>query len=71
MRFRFLAWRKDVSPEQWRAFAAAYLGWMLDGFDFTILTFLLVDIERSFTVNSALAGALGTVTGVAVIALYA
>ena len=35
---------------------------MLDGFDFTILTFLLVDIERSFTVNSALAGALGTVT---------
>jgi SHS family lactate transporter-like MFS transporter len=33
---------------------------MLDGFDFSILTFLLVDIQRSFTVNSALAGALGT-----------
>jgi SHS family lactate transporter-like MFS transporter len=62
MRFGFFAWRKDVSPDQWRAFAAAYLGWMLDGFDFTILTFLLIDIERSFTVNSALAGALGTVT---------
>jgi len=38
------------------------LGWVLDAFDFTILTFLLVDIQRSFTVNRALAGALGTVT---------
>ena len=35
---------------------------MLDGFDFTILTFLLVDIQRSFTVDKALAGALGTIT---------
>jgi SHS family lactate transporter-like MFS transporter len=60
--FPFLAWRKEVTPDQWRAFFAAYLGWLLDGFDFTILTFLLVDISRSFTVSSALAGALGTVT---------
>jgi SHS family lactate transporter-like MFS transporter len=58
----WFAWRQEVTPGQWRAFFAAYLGWMLDGFDFTILTFLLVDIERSFTINSALAGALGTVT---------
>jgi MFS transporter, SHS family, lactate transporter len=35
---------------------------VLDAFDFTILTFLLVDIQRSFTVDKALAGALGTVT---------
>jgi len=55
----FLAWRHEVTPVQWRAFLAAYLGWMLDGFDFTIITFLLVDIEHSFTINSALAGALG------------
>ncbi len=55
-------WYRDVSPDQWRAFFAAYLGWMLDGFDFTILTFLLVEIQRTFTVNSALAGALGTAT---------
>ena len=58
----FLAWRREVTPAQWRAFFAAYLGWLLDGFDFTILTFLLVDIQHTFTVNAALAGALGTVT---------
>ena len=49
-------------PIPWRAFAAAYLGWVLDAFDFTILTFLLVDIQRSFTVSKALAGALGSIT---------
>lgn len=55
-------WYRDVTREQRRAFLAAYLGWMLDGFDFTILTFLLVEIQQTFTVNSALAGALGTAT---------
>jgi MFS transporter, SHS family, lactate transporter len=58
----FFEWRREVTPTQWRAFFAAYLGWLLDGFDFTIITFLLTDIQRSFTVNAALAGALGTVT---------
>jgi SHS family lactate transporter-like MFS transporter len=51
-----------LAPPQRRAFAAAFLGWMLDGFDFTILTFVLADIQRHFSVNNALAGALGTVT---------
>ena len=53
---------KSLVPAQRRAFAAAFFGWMLDGFDFTILTFVLADIQRHFSVNSALAGALGTVT---------
>ena len=56
------AWYREVSPSQWRAFTAAYLGWVLDAFDFTILTFLLVDIQQSFTISKALAGALGSVT---------
>jgi SHS family lactate transporter-like MFS transporter len=62
VRDRPLPCYREVTGDQWRAFFAAYLGWLLDGFDFTIITFLLVDIQRSFTVNSALAGALGTVT---------
>ena len=57
-----LPWYRQVTREQWKAFFATFLGWLLDGFDFTILTFILIDIQNSFTVDRALAGALGTVT---------
>ncbi len=60
--FTFLREFRSLTAEQKRAFAAAFFGWMLDGFDFTILTFVLADIQRSFTIDNALAGALGTVT---------
>jgi len=55
-------WYREVTPTQWKAFFGAYMGWVLDGFDFTIITFLLVDIRQSFTVDAALAGLLGTIT---------
>ena len=55
-------WYRQVNGEQWRAFLATFFGWLLDGFDFTIMTFILIDIQDSFTVDAALAGALGTVT---------
>ena len=57
-----LPWYRQVSGEQWRAFWAVFLGWVVDAFDFTILTFILIDIENSFTVDRALAGALGMIT---------
>jgi SHS family lactate transporter-like MFS transporter len=53
-------WYRQVNADQWKAFWAAYLGWMLDGFDFTIIAFLLTDIQRSFGVNNAMAGAVLT-----------
>jgi MFS transporter, SHS family, lactate transporter len=53
---------RDVTPTQWHAFFGSFLGWLMDGFDFSILTFVLIDIQHNFTVRSALAGALGTVT---------
>jgi SHS family lactate transporter-like MFS transporter len=59
---RPFSWYREITPAQWRAFWAAFLGWVLDGFDFTILTFILIDIQRAFTIDRALAGALGTVT---------
>jgi len=55
-------WYWELTPDQRKAFWAAYLGWMLDGFDYYILSLLLVDVQRSFTVSSALAGALATVS---------
>jgi SHS family lactate transporter-like MFS transporter len=57
-----LPWYREVNRGQWRAFWATFLGWALDGFDFTILTFVIIDIQDSFTVDRALAGALGTIT---------
>ncbi len=57
-----IPWRAQVTRDQWRAFWAVFLGWVVDAFDFNILTFILIDIQRSFTVDRALAGALGTVT---------
>ena len=57
-----LPWYRQVTHDQWRAFWAVFLGWVVDAFDFTILTFILIDIENGFTVDRALAGALGTVT---------
>jgi SHS family lactate transporter-like MFS transporter len=55
-------WYRTVTREQWRAFWAVFLGWVVDSFDFNILTFILIDIMNDFSVDRAAAGALGTVT---------
>ncbi len=55
-------WYRQVSAAQWKAFLTTFAAWVLDAFDFTILTFVLADIQQSFSVNKALAGLLGTVT---------
>jgi SHS family lactate transporter-like MFS transporter len=55
-------WYRQVTRQQWKTFLTTFTAWTLDSFDFTILTFVLIDIQHSFSVNRALAGALGTVT---------
>ena len=55
-------WYRQVTRQQWKTFLTTFTAWTLDAFDFTILTFVLIDIQQSFSVNRALAGALGTVT---------
>jgi SHS family lactate transporter-like MFS transporter len=55
-------WYRQVTREQWRAFWGVFLGWVVDSFDFNILTFILIDIMNDFSVDRAAAGALGTVT---------
>jgi SHS family lactate transporter-like MFS transporter len=55
-------WYGQVTRDQWRAFWAVFLGWVVDSFDFNILTFILIDIMQGFSVDRAAAGALGTVT---------
>ena len=41
----------DLTGEQKRTIVAAFLGWMLDAFDFFLLTFLLKDIAKEFGVE--------------------
>jgi MFS transporter, SHS family, lactate transporter len=57
-----MAWYQQVSREQRKAFLATFFAWVIDAFDFTILTFVIVNIQQSFSIDAALAGLLGTVT---------
>jgi SHS family lactate transporter-like MFS transporter len=55
-------WYRQVNRTQWHAFFASFLSWTLDAFDFTIVSFVLVDLQSSFNVSKALVGTVITVT---------
>jgi hypothetical protein len=43
-------WWKEPTKDQWMAWIAAWLGWTLDAFDFTIFLLIMVPIAESFHV---------------------
>jgi MFS transporter, SHS family, lactate transporter len=43
-------WWKEPTGNQWLAWWAACLGWMLDGFDFTLFLLIMVPISKEFGV---------------------
>jgi SHS family lactate transporter-like MFS transporter len=45
-----LQWWKEPTKDQWYAFAAAWLGWTLDAFDFTIFLLIMQPIAQTFHV---------------------
>ena len=45
-----IRWWKEPTKDQWTAWVAAWLGWTLDAFDFTIFPFLMVPIAKEFNV---------------------
>ncbi len=45
------AWWKEPSRGQWMAFTAAWLGWVLDAFDFTIYLIVAPEIAKEFGVS--------------------
>lgn len=52
-----LPWWKEPTQEQWFSFLAAWLGWVLDAFDFTIFFLVMPLIAKEFNVSiSATAG---------------
>src|SRR5690348_18447461 len=45
-----VAWWKEPTKDQWLAWVAAWLGWTLDAFDFTIFLLIMVPIAKEFNV---------------------
>jgi SHS family lactate transporter-like MFS transporter len=45
-----VAWWKEPTREQWHAWIAAWLGWTLDSFDFTVFLLLMLPIAQTFHV---------------------
>jgi hypothetical protein len=38
-----IPWWREPTKDQWMAWCAAWLGWMLDAFDFTMFLLIMVD----------------------------
>jgi SHS family lactate transporter-like MFS transporter len=55
-------WWKEPTKDQWLAWVAAWLGWTLDAFDFTIFLLIMVPIAQSFGVPLVAVTAVFTIT---------
>src|ERR1700752_5540054 len=47
---RQIPWGKEPTKDQWIAWWAAWLGWTLDAFDFTIFLLIMVPVSQEFGV---------------------
>jgi SHS family lactate transporter-like MFS transporter len=57
-----IPWWKEPTKEQWKAWVAAWLGWTLDAFDFTIFLLIMVPIAKEFDVPLTAVTAVFTIT---------
>jgi SHS family lactate transporter-like MFS transporter len=57
-----VSWWKEPTKEQWVAWWAAWLGWTLDAFDFTIFLLIMVPIAQEFGVPLVEVTAVFTIT---------
>jgi SHS family lactate transporter-like MFS transporter len=57
-----LPWWKEPTKDQWYAYVAAWLGWTLDAFDFTIFLLIMLPISQEFGVPLAAVAAVFTIT---------
>ena len=45
-----ISWWREPTRDQWYAWVAAWLGWTLDAFDFTIFLLIMAPIANTFNV---------------------
>jgi SHS family lactate transporter-like MFS transporter len=57
-----IAWWREPTREQWQAWIAAWLGWTLDAFDFTIFLYIMLPIAQEFGVPLTAVTAVFTIT---------
>jgi SHS family lactate transporter-like MFS transporter len=57
-----LPWWKEPTRDQWNAYVAAWLGWTLDAFDFTIFLLIMLPISQEFNVPLTAVAAVFTIT---------
>src|SRR6201981_4088060 len=57
-----MPWWKEPTKDQWIAWWAAWLGWTLDAFDFTIFLLIMVPISQEFNVPLTAVAAVFTIT---------
>jgi SHS family lactate transporter-like MFS transporter len=57
-----IPWYKEPTKEQWLAWVAAWLGWTLDAFDFTIFLLIMLPISQEFHVPLTAVTAVFTLT---------
>ena len=59
---RQVAWWREPTKDQWFAYIAAWLGWTLDAFDFTIFLLIMLPISVEFGVPLTAVTAVFTIT---------